>query len=432
VHRTCDTPGVPTMKPVRSKKLSPLISGEAGVWLCYGLSDPQRRSRLIDTPDRQVRELPGREGDQRALSKSHGWAGRGELEEAGPPGSAGWHAHLPSAAGPMGRYAVMLAQSDDNSQVEYDSRTALVSDGVDIVVGTAWAAARLTARLAAKGARMTAPTLSLVLRPPLVPRRWQPAHGMQLVVERWQRDRAVTLRALRRWSAAALPGGVDAALGQVDVEQVATVVLNRVDLDALVADTVRRLDVEAVILAVLQGVDLTRIASTAIESPDIDRVVRDALGRLDVDEVAAQLLDQVDLTQLVLDRVDLGRVVDGALDRLDLTSIVVNQVDLGGVVAAALRQVDLTQIVRHQVDLLALADYIVEGIDLPDIIRDSTGSVASEAVVGLRMQGVDADVVVGRIVDRMLRRHRERRSEKAPVPASSPDAPADPSGSGHE
>ena len=115
--------------------------------------------------------MPGDEGDKRGLSKSHGLAGRGLFEEAGPPGSAGWHAHLPSAASPMGRYAVMLAQSDDKSQVVYDSRTALVSDGVDIVVGTAWAAARLTARLAATGARMAAPTLSLVLRPPLVPRR---------------------------------------------------------------------------------------------------------------------------------------------------------------------------------------------------------------------------------------------------------------------
>lgn len=225
----------------------------------------------------------------------------------------------------------MSTQSDDNSQVVHDSRMALVSGGVDIVVGTAWAAARLTGRLAARGARMTAPALGLVLRPPLVPRRLQLVYRVQLVVERWQRDRAETLRVLRRWLATALPGAVDAALGQVDVEQVATVVLNRVDFDARVADIVRRLDVEAVILAVLHGVDLTRIASTAIESSDIDRVVRDALGRLDVDEVAAQLLDQVDLTQLVLDRVDLGRVVAGSLDPLDMTSIIVGQVNLGGV-----------------------------------------------------------------------------------------------------
>jgi hypothetical protein len=295
-----------------------------------------------------------------------------------------------------------------------------VADVADLVVGTAWGAARLSGRLAAAGARVTAPAIGLVLRPPLLPRRLQPAYRAQLMVERWQRDRPETLRTLGRWAATALPGMVDAALDQVDVEQVVAVVLDRVDLDVLVADIVRRLDITAITLAVMQGMDLTRIASAAIEDTDLDHAVNEALGRLDVDEVAARLLDQLDLTRLVLDRVDLGQVVAGALDRLDLTSIVVDQVDLGGVVAAALQQVDLTQVVMQQVDLLGVAEYVVEGIDLPDLIRDSTGSVASEAVVGLRLQGVDADAVVGRVVDRMLRRHRERRSEKAPLPVSSP------------
>jgi hypothetical protein len=300
------------------------------------------------------------------------------------------------------------------------------SDVADLLVGTAWGAARLSGRLAATGARITAPALGFVLRPPLVPRRLQPAHGVQLMVKRWQRDRPETLRTLGRWSATALPGAVDAALGQVDVEQVVAVILDRVDLDVLVAGLVRRLDVEAVVLEVLQGLDLTRVASTAIQSTDLDRVVNDALGRVDVDEAAGRLLDQLDLTRLVLDRVDLRAVVAGALERLDLTAIVVDQVDLGGVVSAALQHLDLTQIVLQQVDLIGVAEYVVEGIDLPGIIRDSTGSVASEAVVGLRLQGVDADAVVGRAVDRMLHRRRERRTEKASSPMDS-SIPAGPS-----
>ena len=87
---------------------------------------------------------------------------------------------------------------------------------------------------------------------------------------------------------------------------------------------------------------------------------------------------------------------------------------------------DLTQIVMQQVDLVGVAEYVVDAIDLPEIIRDSTGSVASEAVVGLRMQAVDADVVVGRVVDRMLRRGRQRRAERVLDPMNLPDAPADP------
>jgi hypothetical protein len=297
-----------------------------------------------------------------------------------------------------------------------------VSEVADLVVGTAWGAARLTGRVAATGARITAPAIGIALRPPLVPQRLQPAYGVQLMVERWRRDRPEALRTLGRWSSTVLPGAVDAALDQVDVGQVATVVLDRVNLDVLVGDILRRLDVTAVTLAVLHGLDLTKIASTAIENTDLDRAVNDALGRLDIDEVAARLLDQLDLTQLVLDRVDLERVVARALEGLDLTSIVVDQVDLGDVISAALQHVDLTQIVMQQVDLLGVAEYVIDGIDLPEIIRDSTGSVASEAVVGLRMQGVDADVAVGRIVDRVLGRRRPRRSERVLDPMSPPDA----------
>jgi uncharacterized protein YjbI with pentapeptide repeats len=342
------------------------------------------------------------------------------------------------------------------------------SEVADLVLGTAWGAARLSGRVVATGARITGPAIGVLLRPPLVPRRLQPGHGLQMMVERWQRDRPETLRTVGRWSATALPGAVEAALGQVDVEQVAAVVLDRVDveqvaavvldrvdLDVLLVDMLRRLDVTAMALAVLEGLDLTAVVEAAIGSTDLDRVAGDALGKLDVDELADRLLDQLDLTQLVLDRVDLERVVAGALARLDLTtivvdrvdlgsvvsaaleqvdltSIVVDRVDLGGLVSAALQQVDLTQIVMQQVDLLGVAEYVVDGIDLPEIIRDSTGSVASEAVVGLRLQGVDADVAVGRAVDRILRRRRPHRTDIVLDDMDLAGTPPDPATKGPE
>jgi hypothetical protein len=83
------------------------------------------------------------------------------------------------------------------------------------------------------------------------------------------------------------------------------------------------------------------------------------------------VLDRVDLTETVLRRVDLVRVVDAVLD---------------------------------QMDLIALANEIIDGVDLPEIIRDSTGSMASETVKGVRMQGIEADQAVGRAVDRLLLR----------------------------
>jgi len=319
-----------------------------------------------------------------------------------------------------------------------------VSEVADVLVGTAWGAARLSGRVAATGARITAPVLGLVLRPPLVPRRLQPAHRVKLMTEQWQRDRPEALRTLGRWSSTALPGAVDAALGQVDVGEVSTVIdrvnltriattlIKRLDVDMVAAQLLNQLQVGAVAAQVLDQLRLDDLAAQVLDQLRLDLLAGQVLdqlrldqlaghvvGELPVDQLAAQVLDQLDLTQLVLDRVDLQRVVEGALGQLDLTAIVVGKVDLGEVVATALQHVDLTQIVMDQVDLIGVAQYVVDGIDLPEIIRDSTGSVASEAVVGLRMQGIDADVLVGRVVDRMLRRRRERRTEEPP---ESPDA----------
>jgi hypothetical protein len=89
-------------------------------------------------------------------------------------------------------------------------------------------------------------------------------------------------------------------------------------------------------------------------------------------------------------------VVDAVLDQIDLTELVVRRVDLDRVAA--------------RLDLIGLAEYIVDGIDLPRIIRESTGSVASEGIRGIRMQSIEADQAVARFVDRLLLRREPRRS----------------------
>ena len=66
--------------------------------------------------------------------------------------------------------------------------------------------------------------------------------------------------------------------------------------------------------------------------------------------------------------------------------------------------IDLDEVAHERMDLLDLANYVIDGIDLPGIIRESTGSVASETVQAVRMQSIDADVAVQRIVDRILLR----------------------------
>ncbi len=171
-----------------------------------------------------------------------------------------------------------------------------------------------------------------------------------------------------------------------------------------IAEVVRRVDVEPV----LDNLDLTEIV---LQRVDLDAVVRQVIVHVDEDEIATVVakvdvntivrsldidvvLDQMDLTRIVLERVDLVKVVDAVLDRMDLTTIVLNRVDLVKVVDAVL----------DQMDLIALANEIIDGVDLPEIIRDSTGSMASETVKGVRMQGIGADQAVDRAIDRLLLR----------------------------
>jgi hypothetical protein len=172
--------------------------------------------------------------------------------------------------------------------------------------------------------------------------------------------------------AVAVGGMLDHLLDQAIAE-----VVGRVDLDQIIA----RLDIEAV----LDRMDLTQ---TVVDRVDLDVVVSRALAGLDEESLAA-LLEKVDVNSIAR-RLD----IDAVLDRMDLTTTVLKRVDLVRVVDAVL----------DQMDLIALANEIIEGVDLPEIIRDSTGSMASETVKGVRMQGIGADQAVDRAIDRLLLR----------------------------
>jgi hypothetical protein len=154
-------------------------------------------------------------------------------------------------------------------------------------------------------------------------------------------------------------------------------VVRRVDLD----EAVSRVDVEAV----LDRVDLTE---TVLQRVDLDVVVHHVLTLVDEGAVA-DLAAKVDV-DAVARRLD----IEAVLDRMDLTETVLKRVDLVKVVDAVL----------DQMDLIALANEIIDGVDLPEIIRDSTGSMASETVKGVRMQGIGADQAVDRAIDRLLLR----------------------------
>jgi hypothetical protein len=93
-------------------------------------------------------------------------------------------------------------------------------------------------------------------------------------------------------------------------------------------------------------------------------------------------------------------------------------------VARILRAVPLTDLIRENVDLdaivadvdlAALAHQVLDAVDLPEIIRQSTGSMTSEALVGVRLQSFEADQTVDRVLGRM---HLRRRTRPAGPPAA--------------
>jgi hypothetical protein len=163
---------------------------------------------------------------------------------------------------------------------------------------------------------------------------------------------------------------------------------------------------------VLRRVDLTALVRRYV---DLDAVVED----VDLDAVAARL--DVDA---VVNRLDLNRIVR---ERVDLDALVAT-VDLDAVVAtvdldAAAARLDLAAVI-DRIDLVGLAEDVIAEVDLPGIIRESTGSMASDTVLGVRMQSISGDEALGRAVDRLrLRRRRHAVANGAPDVAPPAETP---------
>ena len=240
---------------------------------------------------------------------------------------------------------------------------------MDVAVAVSAGALGVAAGVARRASAALHPVTGMLLRPRMLPPRLHPARWMEARSQEGAERRA------------ALRAGVSQRLDQL-VPVVLAEVLGRARLTELI----------------LQFVDLDRVVAAV----DLDA----AAAQLDVSAV----VERVDVEPIV-DRVDLDAAarrldVDAVLDRLDLTSVVLERVDLGALVHAVLAQVDL----------VALAAEVIEGVDLPEIIRESTGSLASDTVRGVRMQGIFADEAVGRAVDRLLLR-RGHTSTHPPTPA---------------
>jgi hypothetical protein len=255
---------------------------------------------------------------------------------------------------------------------------------VDAAVGVAAAATNAAVSVTRLFARAAAPVGRLVMHPPLVNERLHPARVVEAFAERGYLARTSANTDLNRIIAAVVPPVVEEVLDSLNLT---ALVQERIDIDALVstvdiAAVVDRMDIDAIVRQVdvdgmLRQVDIDAIVSKV----DIDAIVR----QVDIDAIAK--------------RID----VDAIVERIDVDAIV--------------SRVDVDAIVRR-LDLVALAEEVVNGIDLPEIIRESTGSMASDVVRDARMQSIDADVAIARIVDRIIRRRRARLTDAPGEPES--------------
>ena len=272
---------------------------------------------------------------------------------------------------------------------------------LDVAVGAAATASATTLRTGGRVGhvltRAAAPIapVTAVIRIPLATLPVQPSGWIEELRERGHRLRLFAGLRLSALLDVLVPAVVDEVLRRLDI---GALIVRYVDLDDIVA-----------------GVDLDAAVSTVDIDAIVGRVDVDAIiDRVDVDAVAASLdveavVRRLDLTRIVTERVDLDRIVAGVdlqaiVDRIDVDSIV-GQLDLNQIVA---ERVDIDRIIER-IDLAGLAEEVIAEIDLPEIIRESTGSVASDTVRGVRMQAISGDESVGRIVERLrlVRRRRE-------------------------
>ena len=109
----------------------------------------------------------------------------------------------------------------------------------------------------------------------------------------------------------------------------------------------------------------------------------------------------------VVERIDvnalIGRVdVEAVVARVPVDEIVA-RIDLNRVLAT----VDVDELVGR-VDIAAVAREALEGIDIGEIVQESTAGIATDTMEAVRVQAMNADDLLARIVDRLLGRHGPR------------------------
>ena len=104
-------------------------------------------------------------------------------------------------------------------------------------------------------------------------------------------------------------------------------------------------------------------------------------------------------------------VVPAVVEHIDVNALLA-EVDVNALLAevdvnALLAEVDINELVG-QIDVAAVAREALEGIDIGDIIQESTAGLAIDTMEAVRVQAMNADDLLARIVDRLLGRRGPR------------------------
>ena len=265
--------------------------------------------------------------------------------------------------------------------------TARPAAGVPLVagatIGIALEGARWGARAATTMVRSAELFLSLVTSPGFVQEPLRQA-GAQLgaLDARWREQRPRDEEAAGAFLRLLVPQVVDAALDQIDLNELVVErieldqVIDRLDLDRMIA----RLDIDAIV----SRIDFDRI----IERIDVRAIV----GRIPVDDV---------VSRLDIDAIVAGVDIDRVVSRVDVQSVA-DRIDLQALV--------------ERLDLAAIANEVIEEIDLTGIIQEAMGSMTTETVGGIRVQSMNADRAIARLVGRVLGRAGEDETTQTGPP----------------
>ena len=113
--------------------------------------------------------------------------------------------------------------------------------------------------------------------------------------------------------------------------------------------------------------------------------------------IVPAVVERIDVNALI-DEVD----VEALVARVPVDEIVA-RIDLNRVLAT----VDVDELVGR-VDIAAVAREALEGIDIGEIVQESTAGIATDTMEAVRVQAMNADDLLARIVDRLLGRRGPR------------------------